>query len=122
MSNLSIATNASNDIYLDSNGNLAMATDVLAVQQDCEHVMKSQFGEMWLQPNDGLPTLADVWLTQNFIKWEAAGRARLSAVPGVVRVASFSITTNNIDTLFYTAQILTVYSPTLVTVNGKLDA
>lgn len=120
MSNLSIAVDANNDIYLDSSGNLAMVTGVAAVQQDCESAMKAQYGEMFLQPQDGLPTLADVWQSQNFIKWEAAARATLSAVPGVVSVASFVMDTLE-DQFGYAAQIQTIYSPSLVIVSGILD-
>lgn len=118
--NLSIATNSNNDIYVDENGNLAMVTGVDAVKQDCEHAMKAQFGEMFLQPLQGLPNLADVWRTQNFIKWEGVARATLAAINGVVRVVSFVIQPNG-DTLNYTAQILTIYSATLIQVSGVLD-
>lgn len=118
--NLSIQTNANNDIFLDGSGNLAMATGVLAVQQDCEHALKAQLGEMFLQPLDGMPTLADVWQSRNFIKWEAAARSTLAAINGVVSISSFAITTTG-DTFNYTTNILTAYSPSLITVSGALD-
>jgi hypothetical protein len=117
---ISIAENANNDIYIDSSGNLVFVTNVDAVEQDCKGAMQAQFGEMFLNPTGGLPTLADVWSTRNFIKWEAFARQTLSAVPGVVKVVSFVITTNG-DVLNYSAGILTQYSTTLSNIAGTLD-
>jgi hypothetical protein len=114
--NLGIAVNSNNDIYLLPNGNLAMVSGVLGLQQSCANRMKAQLREMFLQPNDGLPTLADVWRTRNFIKWQAVGLATLAAVVGVVRVVSFTISTSG-NVFSYTAKILTIYSNTLVTVS-----
>jgi|SRR5665213_1262262 len=119
MTNLAIATNATNDIYIGPDGKLVMGTGVFAVQQSCEHAMKAQFGEMFLQPTAGLPTLGDVWASKNFIKYTAIARATLSAVPGVVSVQNFTISAVG-DTANYTAQILTVYSSTLLTILGTL--
>lgn len=88
----------------------------MALEQGCVNRMKAQLGEMFLQLNDGLPTLADVWRTRNFIKWEAAGRITLGKVVGVVRVVSFVVSTSG-DVFSYTTQILTIYSQTLVTIS-----
>ena len=118
--NISIGLNANNDIYIGSDGNLVMVTGITAVEQDCQHAMQAQFGEMFLQPLDGLPTLADVWQSQNFVKWEAVARSTLAGVPGVVRVVSFNLQPQG-DTLVYATQILTTYSSTLLTVSGVLD-
>jgi hypothetical protein len=97
-----------------------MITGVTALAQDCACALKAQYGEMFLQPTDGMPTLSDVWLTRNYIKWRAAGIATLSAINGVVRVVSFVITTSG-TILTYSANILTVYSPTLIVVSNTLD-
>lgn len=119
MSNLSIGTNANNDIYLGSDGNLVMVTGVTAVQQDCEHALKAQLNEMIYNPTGGMPTFLDVWQSKNFIRWEAAARATLAGINGVVKVASFTITVSA-DTFSYVAQIQTVYSPQLVGISGTI--
>ena len=120
MSNLSIQTNSNNDIFIGQNGNLAMATGVIALQQDCEHAMKAVYGEMFLNPTSGQPYLLDVFLAQNFIKFEAAARATLIGINGVVSVQSFTMKQIG-DVFNYTAQILTVYSSTLLAISGALD-
>jgi len=119
MSNLSIQTNDSNDIFVGSDGNLTMANDIEALKQDCEHALKTQLGEMFLNPAGGMPTLTDVWLSRNFIKWEAVARATLIKINGVVNIQNFTMTTSG-DIFEYTARILTVYSPTLLNVSGIL--
>lgn len=119
MSNLSIATNANNDIYIGPDGNLAMVTGVTAVQQDCEHALKAQLGEMIYSPAKGMPTFDDVWQSRNFIRWEAAARATLANINGVVKVVSFNVTVSA-DTFSYVAQIETVYSQQLAKVTGTI--
>lgn len=119
--NLSIGVNDDNDIYVSADGNLVMVTGVTAVEQDCEHAMKAQLKEMFLQPDDGLPYLTDLWLQKNIGKWKAAALVTLSAINGVVRVNSFVVLVNA-NQLTYSAQILTIYSATLSTVSGTLDA
>lgn len=115
--NLSIGLNAKNDIYRGADGNLAMVTGVTAVEQDCACAMKSQKGEILFDRADGMPTFDDIWQSQKFIKWEAAGRAMLLAINGVVAVKSFVIAVNK-DTFSYVATIETIYSPTLSTISG----
>lgn len=119
MSNLSIGLNSSNDIYVGEDGNLVMVSNIDAVEQDCLCAMKAQFGEMFLQPTSGLPTLQDVWQSQNFIKWIAVGRSTLAGVPGVTKVISFNVSPNG-DVLNYTAVIQTVYSNFLLTISETL--
>lgn len=117
MSNLSIATNDDNDIYLDSSGNLAMVMDEDAVKQDCEHAMKAQLGEMFIQPTSGMPTREDVFSNNAFIKWEVIGRRTLANIAGVQRVKSFTVTIAG-DQFFYVAEIITVYSPTILIIQN----
>lgn len=117
--NQSIALNANNDIFIGSDGNLAFVTGVDAVQQDCETALKAQLGEMIFNTNAGMPTFNDIWQSKNFIKWEAAARATLANINGVVRVVSFIMTVAN-DAFSYVATIQTVYSSSITTVNGTL--
>lgn len=121
MTNISIALNANNDIYIGPDGNLAFVNGVEAVQQDCLCAMRAQRGEMFLQLQDGMPNFDDVWLSKNIPKWTAAGRATLMSVPGVAKVQSFTVSING-DTLNYIAVIQTTYSPQLATVAGTFGA
>lgn len=116
MSNLSIATNALNDIFIGMDGNLATVRNLQAVLQDCEHAMKAQLGEMVLATTKGLPTMDTVWLQQRLPQFDAAARKTLRAINGVTDVPSFaSIVMQN--TLVYRAVISTEYGTGIVT-NG----
>lgn len=106
----SIATNANNDIYLDATGNLAMVSGINAVQQDCEHAMKTQVGECILQTTYGVPTMETVWLEWKPKQFEAAARALLLTVPDVIQVTSFTITRSG-NVANYTADIESTYGP-----------
>jgi hypothetical protein len=119
MTNQSISTNGNNDIYLGANGNLVVATGVTAVQQDCEHALKAQLGEMIYNPRGGMPTFYDVWQSQNFIRWNAVARATLANISGVFKVVSLSISVND-GTFSYVAQIQTTYSSALVGISGTI--
>lgn len=116
MANLSIATDARNDIYIGADGNLAMASGLQAVLQDCEHTMKAQLGEMVLATTKGLPTMDTVWLQQRLPQFSAAARKALRAVSGVTDVPSFAAVVEN-NTLIYRAVISTEYGTGIVT-NG----
>lgn len=118
--NLTIAEDDNNDMYLDNTGNIAMFNGVQALEVQCKAALEAQLNEMVLQTNQGMPTLQAVFQNMNLQQYVAAGRARLTAITGVVQVSSFTISISG-NKLFYTADILTIYSPTLVTVtNGTL--
>lgn len=100
------------DIALDGNGNFTLLMGEPAIEQNCLTAMKAQFGEMILQPNDGLPYLTDVWLQRNLIKWEAAARVTLLGIDGVTGLKSLTTQVVN-GSLEYTAIIQTVFSNSL---------
>jgi len=111
MTNLTIAA-PGNRITLNSLGSIVLLTGEAALSQSCLQYMQGLLGEMLFQPNDGLPYFQDIWLSQNFAKWEAAARATLMSVAGVTRIISltYSVTA---DVFSYVAIIQTIYSPTL---------
>jgi hypothetical protein len=119
MTNLSIGTNGNNDIYLGADGNMVMVSGVDAVKQDAEHALKAQFGEMFLQPTDGMPATDDVFLDQQFARYQAVGIKTLKNINGIVSVLSFVIIQDG-DTMKYTAVFTTVYSTTQQTLIGLL--
>ena len=115
----SIAVDANNDIYLDANGNLAMVTGLDAVAQDCLNAMKAQLGEMPLALTRGVPTDATIWSRYLPAQFEAASRALLLTVPGVVSVKAFDVTRAG-NVASYVATIQTIYSDDLLTISGDL--
>jgi hypothetical protein len=110
--------NHNNDMYLGPDGNIAIHSGLLAVEQACEHTMKTMLQEMVLAYDKGLPNFQTVWVgSPNVPQFEAAGRAALQLVDGVVEVVTFdSIVSQN--KLVYTAQIMTIYGD--VYLNGQL--
>ncbi len=102
------AINATNDLYLGHNGQLAIATDLQAVLHCCKTAMQAQLGEMQYEMQRGMPDFETAFNTYNPAQYEAAGRSTLTAVTGVVQVLSFSVTRHN-GQLIYTATIQTVY-------------
>lgn len=114
----SLAKNAANDIYLGPDGNIAVVRDLDAVIQDCESMMYTQLGEVALDTSIGVPTLDTIWLGWKPGQFEAAARAALAPVPGVVAVRTFEITRAG-GVAFYTAQIETIYG--IGTATGSLE-
>ncbi len=115
---LTIATNSSNDIYLDAQGNMAMARDLNAVANACRNAALAQLGEMIFAINDGLPNFQVIWKgTPNFPLFIAYLRRTLAAVPGVNRVESVLVSQNN-DIMSYTAVIITDFGTRQI--NGSI--
>lgn len=119
MTNLSIGTNANNDIYLGPDGNMVMVSGIEAVKQDAEHALKAQLNEMFLQPGVGMPATDDVFLDQQFARYQAVGIKTLKGINGIVSVRSFVITQDG-DTMKYTTIFSTVYSTQLQILIGLL--
>lgn len=113
----SIATNSRNDIYVGSDGNLAMVSGIAAVEQDCEHAMKAQLGEMPLALDQGVPTMATIWDRWNPVQFEAYARRMLLSVQDVTAVTSFTLTRSS-GVASYVAVIQTTFGET--TVSGDL--
>jgi hypothetical protein len=115
--NLTILVDENNDIYVDSSGNLAVGSGLTALIQICQAYLEAQLREMVYQYNQGMPTMDDVFQGNNIKGYIAAGRQRLMSITGVVNVASFTAQRVN-NQLQYTAEILTIYSQSLVTITN----
>lgn len=101
------AVNENNDLYLDQYGNLAIATGIMAIMQGCAQAAKTLLGEMVFNINQGLPYFEQVWVgVPNIQQWTAALRSAFFTVPGVIEVVSL-ITSQDNNTLTYTAVIRT---------------
>lgn len=104
----SFAMNSNNDMYIGTDGNLAIVSDIDAVMQNCRSAMQAQLGEMQFDTARGMPNRATVYDTYNPVQFTAAGRTTLAAVEGVVSVVNFTVQRSG-DTLNYSATIKTIY-------------
>ena len=113
----SLATNQRNDLFINADGNLAIARDIEAVKQDCQHAMQAQLGEMVLALDRGMPTRDLVWHNTNLVQFEAYARQTLRAVGGVVDVIAFDVAIED-GALYYSATIQTVFGVTKLKNHG----
>ena len=124
MPSLSISSNvnnnipnvASNDIYLDSFGNISLSTNLQAVLENCAQAARTLLGEIVFNINQGIPYFQVVWIgVPNILQFSAALRLAFLAVSGVSEVVTLD--TQQVDnSLTYTAVIKTVYG--IGTLNG----
>ncbi|HAW0896338.1 TPA: hypothetical protein JLK53_004055 [Escherichia coli] len=103
------ATNENGDIYLGPDGNLAIATDLRAVIQTCEHVSRTTLGELPYAQSRGIPFF-DIALgaTPDTGLYDMYLRKVLMTVPGVTGIGDVSIWVDG-NELEYTAEIKTIY-------------
>lgn len=112
---------ASNDIYLDGDGNISLSVDLQAVLQACSQAAQTLLGEMIYNTDQGIPYFQTLWVgVPNIQQFTGALRAAFLAVPNVVEVVTlFTSQVNNpnlpvnqsqsADILTYTAVIRTIY-------------
>lgn len=113
---MTFATNASNDIFLGSDGNLAIVRGLPAVEAGCQTASQAQLGEMILAITSGIPNFGTVWVgSPNLSIFEAYLRKTLLGVDGVIEVTTLTTRAVN-GQLQYTATIRSKYGP--LEVNG----
>lgn len=104
-----LGTNDLNDIFLGPDGNIVVVLDVDAVLQACAHAAKAQLGEMVLDIDEGIPNFQTIWRNAvNVPQFEAALRATLENVQGVVEVQQLDVIAQN-NVVTYAATIQTIY-------------
>ncbi len=104
-----LAGNENNDLFLDETGNIAMASGLSAVLENCASAMKTQRGECVLDLPRGIPNFETVWNgSPNLAQYNLAGVLALQDVEGVVQVTAFESERVG-DTLQYRATIKTIY-------------
>jgi len=97
-----------NDLML-AGGAVSVVSGLQATLQTCEHVAKARLGEMVLNVGAGLPYFETVWAgTPNPAPWEAAFRARVLQVDGVLEISDLTIALEG-DTMTYSATIVTTF-------------
>lgn len=108
-----LASDANNDLVLDSAGNVRIATGIEAVAFNCKTAMQAQRGEMMFAVDKGMPMMATAWDRYNPVQFEAAARTVLKEVPEVLGVDSFTVARTD-ERLVYTATIRTTYGETVI--------
>lgn len=104
-----------NDLHAE-NGLLVVASGLDCISQQCTQAMKTVRGECIFAADVGLPYMETVWTgSPNLLAFDAAARAALLAVPGVLFVTAFSARINN-NVLQYSAELLTTAGT--VSING----
>ncbi len=112
-----LAANQYNDIYIGTNGMLAVTQGIDAIKQSAQHAMQAQLGEMVLALDRGMPLKEIVWHNTNLVQFESYARQTLRAVEGVIDIPTFEVDIVN-DTLRYHATIQTVFGTTKLTHHG----
>ena len=99
----------SNGNPIITNGNFTFITDIDAVLQICEQVMKTQLGEYQYNQSKGVDYFGNVFTgTPNFQRFESQARSQIESVDGVIRVESLIYSLNE-NILTYNATISTIY-------------
>lgn len=117
-----IGENENKDIFLGSNNQIVVLTDIEAVAQACETAIELQRSELQYNVAKGIPTSETIWKgVPNQQSFQAYCKEALKAVPGVRIVLSFA--TEIIDNeLVYESAIETEFGPTTVRgiINGSV--
>ena len=109
-----LLSNSRNDLALNEAGRIEVIGGIGAIAQSAKAYMQARLGEMFYNADQGIPFADIVWAgSPNLAQFEAAGRARLLQVPGVVEVLSFEARQNG-DVLGYTATIRTGSGETVI--------
>ncbi len=103
-----LTVDTDNDLVI-TNNSLSLSTDIQAVLYACEHSVKAQYGEMIYAIERGIPYNLLAWDRQpNLIQLEAYIRRSILAVPDVVSIIDFDITSSN-HLIRYSVTINTAY-------------
>lgn len=96
-----------NDLYIGSDGNLAMVYGKDAYAQIINAKMKTALGELQLNVNSGLPYFQTVFSDPDLASvWESEAIRMLSELPFVLDIQSFDYDIEE-NMIKYTATILT---------------
>jgi len=103
------SVNSNNDIYIDPDGNLAIATGQEALLQACASAAKAQFREMVLAFDQGVANFQTIWTdATNIAQFEFYVRKAIKSVEGVLEIVELTAVAQN-NVVSYTATIRTIY-------------
>lgn len=112
---ITFALDENNDLYMNSQNQLAMITGVQSLEQSCKTTMQVRLGELIYNVTAGMPYLESVFANKNFRAFEFAARNALLNLPGVQNILSFDFLQEG-DILKYVAVIQTETG--VITING----
>lgn len=85
-----IDVNENNDIFLDSNGNIALCKDIEAVKVSVSCATKTNYGEIVLDTNLGVPYFETIFVAHPDIElWKSYMKQAILAVPKVLGITAF---------------------------------
>ncbi len=115
-----LAVDKNNDLYLDSNGNLSVVTELEAVLQSCAQSVKAITGQLLFNTERGMPNFKTIWDgdgAQNIPQYEAAWREIVKSNPDVKEILQLEFTQED-NQLKYVSLILTTFG--IGRINGQL--
>lgn len=106
-----------NDIFIATNGRLAVVTDLESCLQACQTAAQAQLGEMVLSIDTGVPNFQTIWRdSRNVAQFEAYVRRAIMAVDNVLEITDFNVSVQD-NVVKYEATISTIYGSGVVS-NG----
>lgn len=106
-----LAADDNNDIFIGTDGSLAIATGLQATLQAAQQAAQTQLAEMEYAVDKGVPNFAVVWNgSANISQFDAYLRRAILGVAHVTGIRDLTIVTAD-NKLSYTATILTDYGP-----------
>ena len=85
-----IALDDNNDIFLDSNGNLALCKDIEAVKTAVSCATKTNYGEIVLNTNLGVPYFTTIFTAHPDIElWKSYMQEAILSIPKVLGIPYF---------------------------------
>lgn len=104
------------DLFVDANGNIAIAVGIDAYAQIVNSKMRTVLGELPMDVNGGLPYFQTIFKDSSMVDvFEAEAIKMLEGIDFVSSVKSFTCEVRG-DVLYYTAEIVT--DKGAMTVNG----
>lgn len=115
------AVNENNDIYATSANRLAIRRGIDAVLQNCEHVVKTRFTEVYYDRTKGVDYFGLVFTgSPNLPAYEADVRSLIAQVDGVRSITDFTYSLES-GILSYQLTIATIYGEGTISGGGSLD-
>lgn len=85
-----IALDETNDIFLDTNGNLALCKDIEAVKTAVSCATKTNYGEIILNTQAGIPYFETIFTAHPDIElWKSYMKEAILAIPKVLGISYF---------------------------------
>lgn len=108
---LKISVDENNDWYLNENKNIALVRDLIAIKEECEHVVKTVIGELVFEIERGVLSFevgGTFGNNPDLLFFDSRARRAWLGVVGVVEVISLDASISD-NILSYNATIETIF-------------